>query len=145
LSLMCSFCMFLGNTQNDGNFSFHCTKTLGIIYLIVGGVLSLLPLGFFIWAAYVSDVEFEHSLNFEKLSGNGLLMMAGVFLLFLLALSVMFIGIGFLKRRRWARIPALIFCAPAILSFPFGTGLAIYTWWFLHSEGGKQIFGNEPA
>lgn len=120
-------------------------KTLGIIYLIVGGFLSLLPLGFFIWAAYVSDAEFEHSLNFSKWSTSGLLMVAGVLLLFLLALCVLFIGVGFLRRKRWARVPALIFCAPAILSFPFGTGLAIYTWWFLHSEGGKRIFGNEPA
>lgn len=116
-------------------------KTLGIIYLVVGGFLSLLPLGFFVWAVYLSDAEFEHSLNFSKWSESGLLVTASVFLLFLLTLFVILIGVGFLKRRRWARMPALILCAPAMLSFPFGTGLAIYTWWFLHSEGGRRMFG----
>ena len=69
------------------------------------------------------------------------MLFAGVFLLLVLTLSLAFVGVGFLKHRRWVRLPALILCAPAVLSFPFGTGLAVYTWWFLHSEGGQRIFG----
>jgi hypothetical protein len=120
-------------------------KTLGLIYLAVGGLLSLLPLGFFVRLALVSDAEFEHSLNFTKWSAGGLLVSAGVFLLLLVTLSLALVGGGFLKHRRWVRLPALVLCAPAVLSFPFGTRLAVYTWWFLHSAGGRRIFGKEQA
>jgi hypothetical protein len=120
-------------------------KTLGIIYLAVGGLLSLLPLGFFVWLAVASDAEFEHSLNFTKWSAGGLLMSAGVLLLLLVTLSLALVGVGFLRHRRWVRLPALVLCAPAVLSFPFGTGLAVYTWWFLHSADGRRMFGKEQA
>jgi hypothetical protein len=120
-------------------------KTLGLIYLAVGGLLSLLPFGFFVWLALVSDAEFRHSLSFTKWSAGGLLMSAGVLLLLLVTVSLALVGVGFLRHRRWVRLPALILCAPAVLSFPFGTGLAVYTWWFLHSEGGRRMFGKAPA
>lgn len=61
--------------------------------------------------------------------------------LLLVTPSLLLIGVGFFKQRRWARLPALILCAPAVFSFPFGTGLAIYTWWFLHGAGGRRMFG----
>lgn len=82
-------------------------KTLGLIYLAVGGLLSLLPLGFFVWLALVSDAQFKHSLNFTKWSAGGLLMSAGVLLLLLVTLSLALVGVGFLKHRRWVRLPAL--------------------------------------
>lgn len=115
-------------------------KTLGLIYIIAGGILTLLPLGFFTWALLVSDAEFKHSLSFLKWSTYGLLLMVGVLVLLLVALSVILTGVGLLKKKGSAKIPAMIFSALAVWSFPFGTGLAVYTWWFLHSEGGKRIY-----
>jgi hypothetical protein len=47
---------------------------------------------------------------------------------------------GLSRRRRWARIVALIFSVFYVWVFPLGTALAIYTWWFLHSEGGKRLY-----
>jgi hypothetical protein len=32
-----------------------------------------------------------------------------------------------------------------VFSFNLGTGLAIYTWWFLHNAGGRRTFGKEQA
>jgi hypothetical protein len=66
--------------------------------------------------------------------------MAGALLLFLITLCVVLLGVGFLKRNPWVRLPALMFCAPAVFFFPFGTGLAVYTWWFMHSDGGRRLF-----
>lgn len=47
---------------------------------------------------------------------------------------------GMIKRRRWARVLALVTTAFYIWLFPLGTLLAIYIWWFLHSEGAKQLY-----
>lgn len=115
-------------------------KTLGIIYTLVGVLLSVPPFGFLVWALLVSDRRFEHALNFPKWSGFGLLSALGDLLLLLLTLSVALVGVGFLGRRRWARVPALVFSVPAAVFFPLGTGLAVYTWWFLHSDGGRRLF-----
>ena len=47
---------------------------------------------------------------------------------------------GLLRRKRWARIIALLFSVLYVWIFPLGTVLAIYTWWFLHNEGCKRLY-----
>lgn len=47
---------------------------------------------------------------------------------------------GLFMKRRWGRIVALVFSAFFVLIVPLGTGLAIYTWWFLHSKGAMQLY-----
>lgn len=29
--------------------------------------------------------------------------------------------------------------------FPLGTALGVYTWWFLHSEGSKQLYSSSSS
>jgi O-antigen ligase len=40
-------------------------------------------------------------------------------------------GYGMLKQKKWARKLMLVSAALAALSVPFGTALAVYTFWFL--------------
>lgn len=47
---------------------------------------------------------------------------------------------GMLRRRRWARGLALVTTVFYVWLFPLGTILAVYIWWFLHSEGAKQLY-----
>ncbi|HYX71969.1 MAG TPA: hypothetical protein VE732_04305 [Nitrososphaera sp.] len=47
---------------------------------------------------------------------------------------------GMIRRRRWARVLALITTVFYVWLFPLGTLLAIYIWWFLHSDGAKQLY-----
>jgi hypothetical protein len=47
---------------------------------------------------------------------------------------------GILKKKRWGRILALALSGLYVWVFPLGTLLAIYTWWFLHSEGSKRLY-----
>ena len=47
---------------------------------------------------------------------------------------------GLFKRRRWARILSLVLTGIFVLLFPLGTALAVYTWWFMHSDGAKGIY-----
>ena len=49
-------------------------------------------------------------------------------------------GYGLLKRRKWARTWAIISAVLAGAQFPMGTAVTVYTFWFLFSEPGKQLF-----
>jgi len=45
-----------------------------------------------------------------------------------------------LKRRPWAKIAGIIAGALSAMSFPMGTAVAVYTFWFLFSDAGKQVY-----
>jgi len=49
-------------------------------------------------------------------------------------------GYAFLKRRQWAKVAGIIAAVLAAMSFPIGTAVAVYTFWFLFSETGKSIY-----
>jgi len=47
---------------------------------------------------------------------------------------------GMVRRKLWARILALITTIFYVWLFPLGTILAVYLWWFMHSEGAKHLY-----
>lgn len=69
-----------------------------------------------------------------------------IMLLFMLAMFAAFTlpsfvaGYGLLKRKKWARTWAIISAVLAGAQFPMGTAVTVYTFWFLFSEPGKQLF-----
>lgn len=48
---------------------------------------------------------------------------------------------GLFTMKRWGRVLALTFCVFYVWVFPLGTLLAAYTWWFLYSDKGRQLYG----
>ncbi len=52
---------------------------------------------------------------------------------------------GLMKKRRWARLLALIFSVLYVVIFPLGTGLAVYTWVFMHSATGRSLFNDHDG
>jgi uncharacterized BrkB/YihY/UPF0761 family membrane protein len=52
-------------------------------------------------------------------------------------------GYALLKRRPWAKVAGIVGGVVAATSFPIGTGLAVYTFWFLFSDVGKQVYGGK--
>lgn len=50
-------------------------------------------------------------------------------------------GFGLLARANWARILALILGVLNLLKFPWGTALAIYTFWVLLDDETRRMFG----
>lgn len=52
-------------------------------------------------------------------------------------------GYALLKRRRWAKVAGIVGGVTAAMSFPIGTAVAVYTFWFLFSDVGKQIYGGK--
>jgi hypothetical protein len=67
-----------------------------------------------------------------------LLFMTVMFALFTLPSFVA--GYGLLKRKKWAKVWAIISAVLAGGQFPMGTAVTVYTFWFLFSEPGKQWF-----
>ena len=51
-------------------------------------------------------------------------------------------GYALLKRRPWTKVAGIIAGAVAALSFPIGTALSVYTFWFLFSDVGGQLYGS---
>jgi hypothetical protein len=51
---------------------------------------------------------------------------------------------GLLTIRRWGRVLAFVLSALYVWVFPVGTLLAVYTFWFLLSDGGKNLYA-KPA
>lgn len=49
-------------------------------------------------------------------------------------------GIGLLKRKRWAKVWAIIGGVLSAMSFPIGTAVTVYTFWFLFSEHYKVLY-----
>jgi hypothetical protein len=113
----------------------HITA-LGILYIVLFGFGLLTAL-----------------LIFTILSGTGVLSgnpEAGAVLttvgtiiavyLIIVSLPSLIVGIGILKRYGWGRIAGLVVAALNILNFPFGTALAIYTFWVLLTPEVKRFF-----
>lgn len=53
-------------------------------------------------------------------------------------------GYALLKRKRWAKIAAIIAGTVSAMFAPFGTAVSVYTFWFLFSEPGKLLY-DTPA
>jgi hypothetical protein len=112
-------------------------KTLGIIYGFLGGLLAIAAL-----VELVRVITLERELERIRTSTELKVMIPVGLLLTVYIISVAY---GLLRRRPWARIPALILSVLFIWLFPLGTALAIYNWWFLHSEGGKRLYSRAPV
>jgi hypothetical protein len=49
-------------------------------------------------------------------------------------------GYALLKQKPWARVAAIVGAVTAAMSFPIGTAVCAYTFWFLFSEPGKTLY-----
>ena len=67
---------------------------------------------------------------------------AGIFSVAMTVPSVV-AGYALLKRRPWAKVAGIVGGVVAATSFPIGTAVAVYTFWFLFSDVGKQLYGGK--
>jgi hypothetical protein len=111
------------------------SKALGIIYGLLG-----LPFILLILASPLIIPRNIDSYPSQRRPGQ-ILMAAGIFcFVLLIALLLLFTAYGLIKGKSQARTIALIIAVLLVWWFPLGTALAIYSWWFLHSEGGKRFY-----
>lgn len=103
-------------------------KTLGLIHGLIGA-LALAG----IIVATALEIRKGTASNFPSAFPEALYFLP-------IPLLQLLVSYGLLRRRRWARIIVLLFSVLYIWVFPLGTALAIYTWWFFHSAGGKRLY-----
>lgn len=103
-------------------------RTLGIIYGVIGalGLVGLIVVA-------VLEVRRRPHDAAERLQ----------WLLYLLPLPLLHLlaARGVLTLRRWGRVLALLFAILYVWLFPLGTLLAVYAWWVLYGETGRQLYG----
>lgn len=103
-------------------------KTIGIAYGLIG---LLFLLGLIVLAV----IEIR-----KPASETSIPRLPTEFYLLLLPLLHFLTSYGLFMKRRWGRLLALLLSIVYVWIFPLGTALAIYTWYFLHSVGGKALF-----
>jgi len=54
-------------------------------------------------------------------------------------------GVGLLRYRNWGRMLTLVLSFLRLLEFPFGTLTAIYSFWVLLSQDGRNFFSERAA
>jgi hypothetical protein len=102
-------------------------KTLGFIHGLLG---ALVLIGLIVVAVF--EVRRRPSDAAQRLAWMW-------YVLPLPALQIL-TALGIFTRRRWGRMLALIFAVFYVWIFPLGTLLAIYTWYVLFGETGRQMY-----
>ena len=118
-------------------------KVIGIMHLIWGGfnaltLLIIVPI-FLVIGGFIGSAP-------DAPPGLGIFFgLFGVFMAFLALVAgvpPVVAGYAMLKRKSWAKIAGIISACLCALSFPVGTALCVYTFWFLFSDG--ENFYNRP-
>jgi len=106
-------------------------KTLVVIHSLVGGFFTL-PL---IAAPWVIAKNVD-SYPSPRREGQIIIAAVAVSVVLLLALMFLSTAVGLYRRKLWGRRLAFI-SSVLLLVWP---PAAAYTWWFIHTEGGKQLY-----
>lgn len=119
------------------------TGLIGLL-VIVGGRFAAR------WIALNSQVIFENANPRDLPPPEALALIAPITLLvgvifLLISLPSMAAGVGLLQYRTWGRGLTLVLSFLRLLEFPFGTATAIYGFWVLLSQGGKDFYTERAA
>jgi hypothetical protein len=112
-------------------------KALGICHLAYGGLSALMVLGVLL---------FFGAIMFALPGGEapvGIFMLVLTFILlwsFILTLPSFIAGYAILKRKSWAKTASIIAAVLETMSFPLGTAVAIYSFWFMFSDAGRVMY-----
>jgi hypothetical protein len=108
-------------------------KTLVVIYSLLGGFFTL-PIFASPWII-AKNVD-----RYPSPRRDGQVFIAVMVFCVVLLLATLFwsTAISLYRRWRWGRKLALV---SAVLLLPLLPPAAIYTWWFMHSEGAKRMYG----
>lgn len=107
-------------------------KTLAIIYSLLGGFF-ILPLLASPWIL-AKNVD-----SYPSPRRDDQILIAVIVFCVVLTLALLFLAtaISLYKRRPFGRKLALV---SSVLLLPLLPPAAAYTWWFMHSEGGKRMY-----
>jgi hypothetical protein len=118
-------------------------KTLGICHLAYGALMTLFMLAMFIFMWLVLRAVPPRPGGPDP---DMPLAFIGIMFAFLLIYSLIFFvpsfiaGYAMLKRKSWARTASIVAGVMEVMSFPFGTAVGVYSFWFMFSETGKSLY-----
>jgi hypothetical protein len=108
-------------------------KTLAVIYSLLGGFFTL-PIVASPWII-AKNVD-----SYPSPRRDGQVLISVIVFCVVLLLAALFLSTAISLYRRWRRGRKLALVS-AVLLLPLFPPAAVYTWWFVHSEGGKQLYG----
>jgi hypothetical protein len=109
---------------------------LGTLWIVVGAFFLIPSLGLF-FASTAAHLVIHDSIVGRTLGPLVLTLLGGTFLL--VGAGGILVGVGLRNRQSWARVVAIVLGIIALVHFPFGTALGIYTLWVLVAdEGGVE-------
>jgi hypothetical protein len=111
-------------------------KYLGISHLIYGGLI----LALMIFVMAFMAVALSSAPGGPPIVAVGFMWLFIGFVYGLMTVPSLVAGYALLKQRPWAKVAAIIGGVTAAMSFPIGTAVCAYTFWFLFSEPGKYIY-----
>ena len=122
-------------------------KVIGIMHLIWGGFNTLVTLIVFpiIIAVMGPLLRSDPNAPPELVSIFTAVMVAVFVLSLLLSLPPLLAGYAMLKRKPWAKVMSIVAACFEALSIPFGTALAVYTFWFHFGQGQNFNGGGHDA
>jgi len=112
-------------------------RTVGICHLAYGGLSMLMMLAMLLFFGVVM---------FSIPDGDGA---TGIFMLvlsfimvwsFIITLPSFIAGYAILKHKSWARTASIVAAVLETMSFPLGTAVAIYSFWFMFSDAGRSMY-----
>jgi hypothetical protein len=118
-------------------------KYVGIAHLIYAGLHVLIMLVSFVFMGFIFANIFGQARELGSPSPPALM---GVIFVLVAVINILttipsvVAGFALLKRKSWAKIAGIVGGAVAAMSFPVGTAVAVYTFWFLFSEPGKLLY-----
>jgi len=123
-------------------------KALGICHLAYGGLFTLLMLAMFGFMFVIfSTIPTQPGAPDE----NFPLVIMPIFFIFMMIYMVFFAlpsliaGYAMLKHKPWARTASIVAAVMETMSFPFGTAVAVYSFWFMFSDAGKALYATNNA
>jgi hypothetical protein len=120
-------------------------KFLGISHLVYGGLFGLMMVAMLIFFWFIIGLSGSQQPPDGPPAALFFMMFLFMSLFYGMLIIPSFIaGYGLLRRRKWARLASIIAGVLAGMSFPIGTAVCIYTFWFLFSEPGKTLY-DKPA
>jgi len=112
-------------------------NVIGALWIAMGAIgvmFGFVIFGVLFGVSFIPDMGYEAPIILRTV-GFGV----GAFIVILSAPEII-AGIGLLKRQEWGRILALVVSFFNLLSFPFGTALAIYSIVILLKKETVQLF-----
>lgn len=116
-------------------------KIVGWLHLVLGGLglLAGLFFGTMIFGGGLLSGEAE-----GMLAGSLIAAILGGFIV-LFSVPGIFVGLGLLQRKSWARIGGIVLGVLNLVNFPFGTILGVYTLWVLLNDRTVELFRRPVA